>query len=537
MNVMIIDDDENVCQRLKSIIDWIGLGATFVCDARDSETAMELYMLHRPKIIITDINIPVISGLELAQQLQKEDPELCFIVITAYNDFEHIQKAFELQTISLLCKPIKPEEINEALHKCITHIEQLREKRLSVSALQQMLDRNLPEIRQNYVETLLRNKPENRKMVSQKLNQLKLDFNGKYHIVSLITLHIKEKENQNREAILLLLRDMLVENATIYGCNVYAFLDSHIRLNCIISSSQANVDDMIEDSLNKIQEQMDYFGNMTVFAGIGQVVDRIENISDSYNSAQIALKYQGAFGEESIIQYKNMQRTELTVHSQDPVCSHLIHQFRANDLQGLQNTLQKQVTILETNPQESGRMIRNFLLEAITGLVNEAMRLGLEVGNAEALINVYTDILKNENHEQCIQDLLLLAKNWIEQLDVRRASGTTYLVLQAKEYIKNNLHDETLDLDRVSNHVGLSRIYFCKLFHQTAGISFIGYLKNERIELAKRLLLTSGKKVQQISQETGFSSPRYFSYVFKQTVGQTPLEFQKLAKKHMGSEE
>lgn len=537
MNVMIIDDDENVCQRLESIIDWTGLGAHLVCQARDSETAMELYMLHRPKIIITDINIPVISGLELAEQLQKEDPELCFIVITAYNDLEHIQKAFELQTISLLSKPIKPEEINEALRKSIKHIEQLREKRLSVSVLQQMLDKNLPEIRQNYVETLLRNKPENCALVPAKLEQLKLEFTGKYHVVSLVTLHIKEKENQSREAILFLVRDMLAERTEVFGCSVYAFLDSHMRLSCIFSSARADMDNMIEDALNNIQEQMDYFGNITVFAGIGQMVDKIEDISESYNGAQIALKYQGVFGEERIIQYKNMRRAELTVHGQDLVCSRLIHQFRANDLQGLQHTLQKQVTILETNPQDSSRMIRNFLLEAITGLVNEAMRLELEIGNAEALINVYTDILKNEDHEKCIQDLLLLAKDWIEQVDLRRASGTTYLVLQAKEYIKNNLHDETLDLDQVSNHVGLSRIYFCKLFHQTAGISFIGYLKNERIELAKRLLLGTGKKVQQISQETGFSSPRYFSYVFKQTVGQTPLEFQKLAKKHVATEE
>ena len=82
MNVMIIDDDENVRRRLKSLIDWDGLSAQLVCEAKDSDTAKELFLLYRPKIVITDINIPVISGIDLAEELQQEDAEVRFIVIT-----------------------------------------------------------------------------------------------------------------------------------------------------------------------------------------------------------------------------------------------------------------------------------------------------------------------------------------------------------------------------------------------------------------------------------------------------------------------
>lgn len=530
MNVMIIDDDENVCQRLKSMIDWDGLGLTLACEARDSETAMELYMLHRPKIIITDINIPVISGLDLAEILQKEDPELCFVVITAYNDLEHTQKAFGINTISLLCKPIRHDEIHKALEKCISQITSHRERWLSVSALQQIVERNLPAVQQNYMEKLLREKPEDESLVQHKLNQLKLEFSGTQFVVALITLRVKEEQEENLEAMLFLARDMLAERLERAGCSIYAFVDTNVRLNCICSATQGAVEDLVENAITQIQEQMAYSSKVRIFAGIGQQVSRIEDLHESYGNARIALKYQGVFGEDHIIQYKNMERSELAVHTQDAACTNLVNQFRDYDLPAMEQTLQKQVAALEMNPQDGRRLVRNFLLEATTSLLSEAMRLGLEIGNTETLIDIYSGILKSEQPGSRGQDLLALAKAWMDQLEDRRDSGTAYLVRQAKEFIKNNLHDETIDLEQVSNHVGLSRIYFCKLFHQRTGVNFISYLKNERIEFAKQMLVNSDKKVNEISQEAGFSSPRYFSYVFKQTVGLTPLEYQKQGK-------
>ena len=87
-SVMIIDDDIMIRERLKNIIDWESLSLKLVAEAGDSDTAMELYLLHRPKIVISDILIPVVSGLELAETMRAEDPDLQFIIITGYNDFE-----------------------------------------------------------------------------------------------------------------------------------------------------------------------------------------------------------------------------------------------------------------------------------------------------------------------------------------------------------------------------------------------------------------------------------------------------------------
>ena len=114
-SVMIIDDDASVRERLKSMIAWSDLSANLVCEAEDSDTAQEFYMVYRPQIIITDINIPIISGLELARILQKDDPELRFIIITGYNDFELARQSVDLKATSLLSKPIQAQQINNSL--------------------------------------------------------------------------------------------------------------------------------------------------------------------------------------------------------------------------------------------------------------------------------------------------------------------------------------------------------------------------------------------------------------------------------------
>lgn len=101
---MIIDDDAAVRERLKDIIDWQGLSLDLVCEAGDSDTAIEMYLLYRPKIIISDISIPRISGLELAEVMRKEDADIQFIIITGYHDFEWAKQSVRLGAIDLLSK-------------------------------------------------------------------------------------------------------------------------------------------------------------------------------------------------------------------------------------------------------------------------------------------------------------------------------------------------------------------------------------------------------------------------------------------------
>ena len=153
--VMIIDDDTQVRERLKAIIDWKGLPLELVCEAGDSDTALEMYLLYRPKIIISDISIPVISGLELAEIMRKEDSDLQFIIITGYNDFEWAKQSVRLGAIDLMSKPVFPEEINRSLNKVINFFTKKQQEQSSVDFLHGLVTENLPKMQETYMMNLI----------------------------------------------------------------------------------------------------------------------------------------------------------------------------------------------------------------------------------------------------------------------------------------------------------------------------------------------------------------------------------------------
>ena len=116
-------------------------------------------------------------------------------------------------------------------------------------------------------------------------------------------------------------------------------------------------------------------------------------------------------------------------------------------------------------------------------------------------------------------------------MNAQRADSRNFLISKARKYMQENLSNSLLSMEDVSRHIGLSRAYFCALFHKEMGVSFSNYLKCIRIEEAKRQLADPKRKVMDIALATGFASAKYFSYVFKQTTGKTPVEFQKSIRK------
>lgn len=531
MNVMIIDDDENVRKRLKSLIDWEGLSAQLVCEARDSDTARELFLLHRPKIVITDINIPVISGLDLAEEFQKEDSEVRFIVITGYNDFEMARQAFNLRTVNLLSKPIQADVINESIRKAMNQIMEARKNSISMAALQQLVTNNFPQIQQNYMENLLHGRSNQPQQVREKLRQLKIPCPGPNYAVVLISLSVSNETEADRETITLLIRDLFVEEAGAKGLTAYAFTDSHMRVNCLVSAEAENPNDVLEEIILRVKERIAYYECAQLFAGIGSVVRDVMEIQHSYSAAHTALQYQSVLGWEDIVHFQNLEKTDVVLSTQNPVFEYLMEQFRNGNLEEIEKTLRKQIKMIRgAYLPDKTQMLRNFLLEYVIKVTDTALLLGLDINKGMQISAVFTHLFKAQNFEQCIREILALTSSLIEQIQEKRISSTNQIIEQAKGYIRENLHDEHLSLEQVSARVALSKIYFCKLFHRTVGMSFVNYLKQERIELAKKLLLNDDLKVFEISVATGFSSPKYFSYVFKQLVGMTPMEFKKKEK-------
>ena len=315
-------------------------------------------------------------------------------------------------------------------------------------------------------------------------------------------------------------------NMLAAGFKLLSYMDNHSRLNCIISSPHSEPDNMIEEVLTKTDEQLQFTANMMLISGIGHTVDSPARLFESRAGALTALNYQCILGDSSVMHFKNMQRLHVVFHTQNDIHGYLIRLFRENNLTSITTAIENHITVIQSYGSDPQKRIREFLFEYVQNITKEALRLGLTAERMESYVPTIMKVFEADASE-AVPYVLKLTEEISKAVNGRKNSESNHLMRLAKAYIDEHLGDENLCLESVSEHIGLSRIYFCKLFHQMEGVSFNSYLKQERIERAKKLLLTTNLKVFEVSGAVGFSQAKYFGYVFKQVVGLTPVEFQK----------
>ena len=173
--------------------------------------------------------------------------------------------------------------------------------------------------------------------------------------------------------------------------------------------------------------------------------------------------------------------------------------------------------------------LREFSLELLSQLSGLCFQSGAYPWNIVNYPGTIARIFDTDSQEEVKNVLQKTCEGLLDVLNQQRTKSKNHLISMAKTYVQEHLGDTDLSLESVSLHVGLSKIYFCQLFHKEEGLSFNAYVNGERIARAKSLLLNTGKKAFEISNEVGYNNPKYFNYVFKNTVGVTPLEYRKAA--------
>lgn len=527
-DVMIIDDDNAIREHLKDIIDWEGLGLRLVCEAGDSDTARELYQLHTPKIVVTDINIPTISGLELAREFLKTDPEIRFIVITGYNDFEYVRDSVALGAVELLSKPLFQADINGSLAKAVAGFDELRKRQTSSRLLQQLVSENLPMLRERYAAYLLQPHPElSLQIVEEKLRMLHIDISGSNYAVALMAQELQSSGSDRTEMALMATKNEADKHLASAGFSRFSFLDDSYRLNCIVGWDFPDGDELLEQTVNRISERMSFLFHLNLSAGIGQPTTSLLELSVSAAQAMSALNLRNTLEFGDVVSYKNIARLASPAPIyRDPLLLELGNHFKANRLDSLRSAIDRHFVEQTVRGVDLARL-REFSLEYVSTIFSLSFSLGLSVESIPDYPEALSRLFSCRTAEMLREHLLSTTETLLRLLFQKRSDSKNRLIADAKDFINANLSNDKLSLEMVSSEIGLSSIYFCKLFHKEAGVTFNEYLNSQRIRLAKKMLAETNKKVFEVCYDAGYSDPKYFNRIFKRTVGITPLEYKK----------
>jgi two-component system response regulator YesN len=522
---MIVDDDELIIERLKTIIPFKKLRLELCCEARDGEEALELFEQFKPQIVISDINIPLLNGLDFANRVLEESDETGIIIITGFGSLDYAQKALKSGISDFLLKPINNEEIEGSLRRIISQLKKRADSLGEKQNIQTLLNESLPLLQKRYLSSLLNNVFKDDEDVARShIERLGIKLDGDYFCVAVLIPNYYEHEEKDREVIQLTIEETISEIMSEADIKYILFYDALSRL-IVIASGAENIDLMLEKQLSTAKDKLRFYFRYNFIAGIGWCKKALTDLSESLKSADNALNYNNSFGENNMVNIKNvLYNATPKAQAINNEGEKVVESLKNCDEAGLDAALHHYFVSLMNISQGAEAFAKQSYIELAVDIIR-CMRengLGIDIILED---DPYTKIMLSPNLQRTHKYIAELCFVLIEQMKEKYNNRNSRLIEQAKRYISENLEDNELNLINVSDTIGLSKAYFCSLFKRETGYSFTEYINYQRIEKAKILLSTTNLRVYEVAQAVGYLSPKYFFQVFKRITNKRPKDY------------
>jgi len=526
--VLIVEDEFRIGLMIKKLIKWDEIGLEFVGLAENGEIALNLIENEKPDIVVTDIRMPKINGLELISLAKQKHDNIRFVIITGYKEFEYAHKALQYGVNDYLLKPVNEEELNKVLRKIQTELSQKQKEEenliKTVSASQHI-------IKSRILNNIINNND------TDFLNEIKNDFNlklsGNTYRSFVIKLDYWDYEKYEKKQDMLTvekiisivdknLRSCVKEQLTCEKENLYIYC----LLNYDLSKSK-ETKNIINNILSEIQAYLLDFELYEATIGIGPEVTEFAEINSSIRDAYRAVQNRIKIGTGRLIYSQSLQ---------------LENQIDVEEY--LKEYREKFLMSIEVYSKESLEECVSMIFYKLHSMENIDFSCCYDI--AKVLIEMFFDNIGIKNNEgTTLKQFLLNAYQHcytigrLKDLIIKYMGGYIDLCLKqlktetvkpiriAKQYI-NDHYNEKIVLEDIAGMVGLNPVYFSVLFKKETGLNFSDYLVNYRMDVAKNLLRSTNDTIAAIADSVGYKDSRYFSQLFTKIVGIKPALYRKL---------
>ena len=544
VKLFLVEDEIVMRDGIKSQINWEKEDIEFVGEASDGELAWPMILETKPDILLTDIKMPFMDGLELSALVRKELPDTSIIILSGYDEFSYAQQAVSLGVTDYLLKPLPPGKLLECIRKVQEKIEQDRAQ--SDSAWSDELAREQNDAEKNLLFRSLVTNDRPLKEILAMADHLGIHISARYYSLILMTVRGKEYSMPQEE----LRQDLASIPEHIPG---WIFFDRNENGFAMIgtANSEQELSDTQKLLISRLKERLEEAADHTWFIGAGKTAGRISDIEKSYYSANKALSCRFITG---------MNRVVMADESDSVRADHSSPESAAEmENRSGQNVQKLDISRAVTN-ESSREMLENFLR---TGTLEEAVpfmegvfrsigkdNLGSNLFLTYLSMDMYFTMVRflsqlgrrvDEIDEKC-GDINTLLKNrvtaeeardyltsYLKELILLRDHNTEKrygkILREAVAYIDENFDHDDMSLNRVADTVGMSPNHFSSIFSQEMGMTFIEYLIRQRMEKAKELLRTTQMRSSEVAYRVGYRDPHYFSSTFKKMQGVTPKEY------------
>jgi two-component system, response regulator YesN len=541
--LILVDDEEEVRKGVLNKIEWDKYGFEIVGEAENGKEAMDIAEKTFPDVVITDIKMPFMDGMELAKSIRERFPTTKVIVLTGFDEFEYAQKAIKLNVTEYVLKPISAKELIDVLIKVRAQIDKEIAERENVEALREYYRKSIPVLKEKFLTSLLTSSMEKDEIKEGSQNYY-LNLEGNAFVVALVNIDTNKAKinegqeasvqknqykdiNEERQLMNVAVLNIVEEIIQKYNLGYRLLHNNHIVILAICKTEDRDkAVNKVFNVLEELRQTIEKFLKLTVTIGLGNICTDITTINQSYKNALNAVDYRLLMGSNRIIWIEDIEPDSRRRISFGENKEHaLLSSIKVGTEEEIKKTID---TFFEeiTDTNASFKDYQIYLMEMLTTILKAARGSNIDIDSVfGASQNPFAELYRFDSLEG--------AQSWFKHISVKimnhivndRQDSSKLLVEKAKDYVKENYNDSDITINGVCDFLHISPTYFSFIFKREMKTTFINYLTQVRMEAAKELLRNTNMKTFEIAEKVGYSESNYFSYSFKKRFGISPSEY------------
>ncbi len=525
---IIADDEIHICMLLQKLVDWKSMGIKIVGQYMDGETTLEAIRSSHPDIVITDIRMPKITGLDIVKICNAENIKCIFLLLSGHAEFEYAHMALKYNVENYLLKPVNKEELENNLRQIITRLDNEKKNRKDQMKAENKLRMNKEILSQQFLNNVLRIPGW---LKNQDLKQIITDYSlefDKQELFRVIAVKCISKGEFSDGQYQRLLKQVVNYSekafSKLFSNIIITDIDSKIYF-LVYYGDNINFHGTVQTFFEELK--MRFFEYCDISAGISHEMDSISQLSEGVrHEVDMAVQYRLNGGVNKLFFYEKLPacREKLPVaHFVSELVTY-VELVQPQKVEALFAQLIGQVSSANLDLDSLFELEKRIKEEFIRRM-QKLYQGEFEAEQIEYKLDIIVENARNKKG-MLLNTRQIICKELVRFSETQLIQQTRYVAL-AKEYIAGHLQ-ENISLNDVSGVVYMNPTYFSTLFKKTTGQNFSDYLVEVRIEHAKELLKDLSLSVAEVGARVGYQNSRYFSKVFLKTVGIKPSEYRKL---------
>lgn len=530
LKVVIIDDEALIRRGLQEIIDWGGLGFRIAGEAEDGELGLELIRSEQPDVVVTDIKMPFMDGLEMITACCREDIKTRYLILSGYDEFDYAREAMKNGVKHYLLKPVDQEELIRVLLQIKEEVQSEEQNKQYLQTLEQKLQENYAVLREKFIYELVAEKLSFQQVLEKDLEYYNIKFDNRYFEIILFeadglsedTISVESCERE-RQKTRLIISDTA---AKVFIRHQLPFVSSGFEDAVVFVLNTTGPEEIGRGALEEISAMIRKVACISISIGVSSTAVGINKLPALYRQAQAALKYKLFEGDGSILYYSDMDNNyKAKYFFPYDKAKLLIFSVIDCDKEKASVILDSIMAEINSRTDLSPHHIYRMCTEILFNLRKALDEVGVNMEEIEKEDVLSAQIIASKRTLEELRSWMnRIVSNAIAYLQNRLTNTTNENIDRIILFIRSN-YAEDITLEAISKKFFIEPTYFSKLFKKATGQTYLNYLTEIRVQRACELLKNPDTKVYEVAGKVGYEDQRYFSQIFRKYTQLTPSEY------------